>query len=121
MTSVTITDEGSNTFTITNIYDITYEMVAKNKYYPIPSGNHISVHLGTEGARLTFSGYINSASSWSSLDAIDIHDQITISSSDLTDIPSGTTWLIDKKRTKRSKGFVNQWIVTIEMTRDYTT
>jgi hypothetical protein len=121
MTSVTIADESSHTFSITNIYDITYETVSKNKYYPIPSGNHISIHLGTEGARLTFSGYINSASDWSSLENIDLHDKVTISSSDLTDIPSSTKWLIDKKRTKRSKGFVNQWIVTIEMTRDYST
>jgi hypothetical protein len=120
MTSVTITDEGSNTFTITNIYDITYEMTAKNKYYPIPSGNHITVHLGTEGAKVTFSGYINTSASWTSLNNIDLHDKITVSSSDLTDIPASSVWRIDKKRTKRSKGFVNQWVVSIEMTRDYS-
>ena len=120
---VTVAENGSETLstTLPAISPNTVSRSTRAKKYAtaIPNQRPIWIPLGSEGPTVKSKSKLHSSADYTSWDSIQSCDLLYVSSSTLSEFPSGSYWWVDQLDISREAGWVNLWILDMTLERSW--
>lgn len=120
---VKVAENGSETLstTLPTISPNTISRSTRAKKYAtaIPDDRPIWIPLGSEGPTVKSKSKLHSSADYASWDSIQSCDLLYVSSSTLSEFPSGSYWWVDQLDISREAGWVNLWILDMTLERSW--
>lgn len=120
---VKVAENGSETLstTLPTISPNTISRSTRAKKYAtaIPDDRPIWIPLGSEGPTVKSKSKLHSSADYTSWDSIQSCDLLYVSSSTLSEFPSGSYWWVDQLDISREAGWVNLWILDMTLERSW--
>lgn len=120
---VAVAENGSETLstTLPTISPNTISRSTRAKKYAtaIPDQRPIWIPLGSEGPTVKSKSKLHSSADYASWDSIQSCDLLYVSSSTLSEFPSGSYWWVDQLDINREGGWVNLWILDMTLERSW--
>ena len=120
---VTIAENGSETLstTLPTISPNTISRSTRAKKYAtaIPDKRPIWIPLGSEGPTVKSKSKLHSSADYTSWDSIQSCDLLYVSTSTLSEFPSGSYWWVDQLDISREGGWVSLWILDMTLERSW--
>jgi len=120
---VTVAENGSETLstTLPTISPNTVSRSTRAKKYAtaIPDKRPIWIPLGSEGPTVKSKSKLHSSADYTSWDSIQSCDLLYVSTSTLSEFPSGSYWWVDQLDISREGGWVNLWILDMTLERSW--
>ena len=120
---VTIAENGSETLstTLPTISPNTVSRSTRAKKYAtaIPDKRPIWIPLGSEGPTVKSKSKLHSSADYTSWDSIQSCDLLYVSTSTLSEFPSGSYWWVDQLDISREGGWVSLWILDMTLERSW--
>lgn len=120
---VTIAENGSETLstTLPAISPNTISRSTRAKKYAtaIPDQRPIWIPLGSEGPTVKSKSKLHSSTDYASWDAVQSNDLLYVSTSTLSEFPSGSYWWVDQLDINREGGWVSLWILDMTLERSW--
>ena len=120
---VKVAENGSETLstTLPTISPNTISRSTRAKKYAtaIPDDRPIWIPLGSEGPTVKSKSKLHSSADYTSWDSIQSCDLLYVSSSTLSEFPSGSYWWVDQLDISREGGWVNLWILDMTLERSW--
>ena len=120
---VKVAENGSETLstTLPTISPNTISRSTRAKKYAtaIPDKRPIWIPLGSEGPTVKSKSKLHSSADYASWDSIQSCDLLYVSSSTLSEFPSGSYWWVDQLDISREGGWVNLWILDMTLERSW--
>lgn len=120
---VKVAENGSETLstTLPTISPNTISRSTRAKKYAtaIPDDRPIWIPLGSEGPTVKSKSKLRSSADYASWDRIQSCDLLYVSSSTLSEFPSGSYWWVDQLDISREAGWVNLWILDMTLERSW--
>ena len=120
---VAVAENGSETLstTLPTISPNTISRSTRAKKYAtaIRDKRPIWIPLGSEGPTVKSKSKLHSSADYSSWDAIQSNDLLYVSTTTLSEFPSGTYWWVDQLDISREGGWVNLWILDMTLERSW--
>jgi hypothetical protein len=120
---VKVAENGSETLstTLPTISPNTISRSTRAKKYAtaIPNDRPIWIPLGSEGPTVKSKSKLHSSADYASWDSIQSCDLLYVSSSTLSEFPSGSYWWVDQLDISREAGWVNLWILDMTLERSW--
>jgi len=120
---VTIAENGSETLstTLPTISPNTISRSTRAKKYAtaIPDKRPIWIPLGSEGPTVKSKSKLHSSADYASWDSIQSCDLLYVSTSTLSEFPSGSYWWVDQLDISREGGWVSLWILDMTLERSW--
>ena len=120
---VKVAENGSETLstTLPTISPNTISRSTRAKKYAtaIPDERPIWIPLGSEGPTVKSKSKLHSSADYASWDSIQSCDLLYVSSSTLSEFPSGSYWWVDQLDISREAGWVNLWILDMTLERSW--
>ena len=120
---VTVAENGSETLstTLPTISPNTISRSTRAKKYAtaIPDERPIWIPLGSEGPTVKSKSKLHSSADYASWDRIQSCDLLYVSTSTLSEFPSGSYWWVDQLDINREGGWVNLWILDMTLERSW--
>ena len=120
---VKVAENGSETLstTLPTISPNTISRSTRAKKYAtaIPDKRPIWIPLGSEGPTVKSKSKLHSSADYASWDSIQSCDLLYVSSSTLSEFPSGSYWWVDQLDISREAGWVNLWILDMTLERSW--
>lgn len=92
---------------------------AKKYATAIPDDRPIWIPLGSEGPTVKSKSKLHSSADYASWDSIQSCDLLYVSTSTLSEFPSGSYWWVDQLDINREAGWVNLWILDMTLERSW--
>lgn len=112
---------GSSDYVEVKLSEVLKTIGFNKKVVPIPDGDQIVINLGKNGPDLTLKFSVRDTATYDKLANIVAGKRIQIqygTGYTYKELPSGSWWWVDKIETKRNKGYVDQWDVTLYITAE---
>ena len=120
---VKVAENGSETLstTLPTISPNTISRSTRAKKYAtaIPDERPIWIPLGSEGPTVKSKSKLHSSADYASWDSIQSCDLLYVSTSTLSEFPSGSYWWVDQLDISREGGWVNLWILDMTLERSW--
>ena len=120
---VTVAENGSETLstTLPTISPNTVSRSTRAKKYAtaIPDKRPIWIPLGSEGPTVKSKSKLHSSADYTSWDSIQSCDLLYVSTSTLSEFPSGSYWWVDQLDISREGGWVSLWILDMTLERSW--
>jgi len=120
---VTVAENGSETLstTLPTISPNTVSRSTRAKKYAtaIPDKRPIWIPLGSEGPTVKSKSKLHSSADYTSWDSIKSCDLLYVSTSTLSEFPSGSYWWVDQLDISREGGWVSLWILDMTLERSW--
>ena len=120
---VAVAENGSETLstTLPTISPNTISRSTRAKKYAtaIPDDRPIWIPLGSEGPTVKSKSKLHSSADYASWDSIQSCDLLYVSTSTLSEFPSGSYWWVDQLDINREGGWVNLWILDMTLERSW--
>ena len=120
---VKVAENGSETLstTLPTISPNTISRSTRAKKYAtaIPNKRPIWIPLGSEGPTVKSKSKLHSSADYASWDSIQSCDLLYVSTSTLSEFPSGSYWWVDQLDISREAGWVNLWILDMTLERSW--
>ena len=120
---VKVAENGSETLstTLPTISPNTISRSTRAKKYAtaIPDDRPIWIPLGSEGPTVKSKSKLHSSADYTSWDSIQSCDLLYVSSSTLSEFPSGSYWWVDQLDISREGGWVSLWILDMTLERSW--
>jgi len=120
---VKVAENGSETLstTLPTISPNTISRSTRAKKYAtaIPNKRPIWIPLGSEGPTVKSKSKLHSSADYASWDSIQSCDLLYVSTSTLSEFPSGSYWWVDQLDISREGGWVNLWILDMTLERSW--
>lgn len=120
---VAVAENGSETLstTLPTISPNTISRSTRAKKYAtaIRDQRPIWIPLGSEGPTVKSKSKLHSSADYTSWDAVQSNDLLYVSSSTLSEFPSGSYWWVDQLDISREGGWVNLWILDMTLERSW--
>ena len=120
---VKIAENGSETLstTLPTISPNTISRSTRAKKYAtaIPDDRPIWIPLGSEGPTVKSKSKLHSSADYASWDSIQSCDLLYVSTSTLSEFPSGSYWWVDQLDISREGGWVSLWILDMTLERSW--
>ena len=120
---VKVAENGSETLstTLPTISPNTISRSTRAKKYAtaIPDDRPIWIPLGSEGPTVKSKSKLHSSADYTSWDAIQSNDLLYVSTTTLSEFPSGSYWWVDQLDISREGGWVNLWILDMTLERSW--
>lgn len=120
---VKVAENGSETLstTLPTISPNTISRSTRAKKYAtaIPDERPIWIPLGSEGPTVKSKSKLHSSADYASWDSIQSCDLLYVSTSTLSEFPSGSYWWVDQLDISREAGWVNLWILDMTLERSW--
>jgi len=120
---VKVAENGSETLstTLPTISPNTISRSTRAKKYAtaIPDDRPIWIPLGSEGPTVKSKSKLHSSADYASWDSIQSCDLLYVSTSTLSEFPSGSYWWVDQLDISREAGWVNLWILDMTLERSW--
>ena len=120
---VKVAENGSETLstTLPTISPNTVSRSTRAKKYAtaIPNKRPIWIPLGSEGPTVKSKSKLHSSADYTSWDAVQSNDLLYVSTSTLSEFPSGSYWWVDQLDISREGGWVSLWILDMTLERSW--
>lgn len=120
---VEVAEDGSETLstTLPAISPNTVSRSTRAKKYAtaIPDKRPIWIPLGSEGPTVKSKSKLHSSADYTSWDAVQSNDLLYVSTSTLSEFPSGSYWWVDQLDISREGGWVSLWILDMTLERSW--
>ena len=120
---VKVAENGSETLstTLPAISPNTISRSTRAKKYAtaIRDKRPIWIPLGSEGPTVKSKSKLHSSADYTSWDAVQSNDLLYVSTSTLSEFPSGSYWWVDQLDISREAGWVNLWILDMTLERSW--
>lgn len=120
---VAVAENGSETLstTLPTISPNTISRSTRAKKYAtaIRDQRPIWIPLGSEGPTVKSKSKLHSSADYTSWDAVQSNDLLYVSTSTLSEFPSGSYWWVDQLDISREGGWVNLWILDMTLERSW--
>lgn len=120
---VSVAENGSETLstTLPAISPNTISRSTRAKKYAtaIRDKRPIWIPLGSEGPTVKSKSKLHSSADYTSWDAVQSNDLLYVSTSTLSEFPSGSYWWVDQLDISREGGWVNLWILDMTLERSW--
>jgi len=120
---VKVAEDGSETLstTLPAISPNTVSRSTRAKKYAtaIPDKRPIWIPLGSEGPTVKSKSKLHSSADYTSWDAVQSNNLLYVSTSTLSEFPSGSYWWVDQLDISREGGWVNLWILDMTLERSW--
>lgn len=120
---VKVAENGSETLstTLPTISPNTISRSTRAKKYAtaIPNKRPIWIPLGSEGPTVKSKSKLHSSADYTSWDAVQSNDLLYVSTTTLSEFPSGSYWWVDQLDISREGGWVNLWILDMTLERSW--
>ena len=120
---VKVAENGSETLstTLPTISPNTISRSTRAKKYAtaIPDKRPIWIPLGSEGPTVKSKSKLHSSADYTSWDAVQSNDLLYVSTSTLSEFPSGSYWWVDQLDISREGGWVSLWILDMTLERSW--
>ena len=120
---VAVAENGSETLstTLPTISPNTISRSTRAKKYAtaIPDDRPIWIPLGSEGPTVKSKSKLHSSADYASWDSIQSCDLLYVSTSTLSEFPSGSYWWVDQLDINREGGWVSLWILDMTLERSW--
>ena len=120
---VKVAENGSETLstTLPTISPNTISRSTRAKKYAtaIPDDRPIWIPLGSEGPTVKSKSKLHSSADYTSWDAVQSNDLLYVSTSTLSEFPSGSYWWVDQLDISREGGWVSLWILDMTLERSW--
>ena len=120
---VKVAENGSETLstTLPAISPNTVSRSTRAKKYAtaIPDKRPIWIPLGSEGPTVKSKSKLHSSADYTSWDAVQSNDLLYVSTSTLSEFPSGSYWWVDQLDISREGGWVSLWILDMTLERSW--
>lgn len=120
---VKVAEDGSETLstTLPAISPNTISRSTRAKKYAtaIRDKRPIWIPLGSEGPTVKSKSKLHSSADYTSWDAVQSNDLLYVSTTTLSEFPSGSYWWVDQLDISREGGWVNLWILDMTLERSW--
>ena len=120
---VKVAENGSETLstTLPAISPNTISRSTRAKKYAtaIRDKRPIWIPLGSEGPTVKSKSKLHSSADYTSWDAVQSNDLLYVSTTTLSEFPSGSYWWVDQLDISREGGWVNLWILDMTLERSW--
>jgi len=120
---VKVAEDGSETLstTLPAISPNTISRSTRAKKYAtaVRDKRPIWIPLGSEGPTVKSKSKLHSSADYTSWDAVQSNDLLYVSTTTLSEFPSGSYWWVDQLDISREGGWVNLWILDMTLERSW--